>query len=466
MPDDFPTIDLEPKELFANLSEQVVLAKLLVDGDAYDVIAERLNESDFYRSQHRLIYQAIRSLGNKNYAIDVYSVGQRLELTDSLARAGGIEYLTQLSMEISQAMDVDYHVRLIGELALRRKLIKYTQSISQLALTSAHDDVDNVLNKADAELLDLTNANPNQQGSYESLNVILERTVAKLEERYEHGGGYTGVPTGYLDLDKLTDGLQKSDLIIIGALPSRGKTALTLGILNHVAVQLEKPVLFFSMEMPSIAICNRLLSLNCRIGQDTIRSGKLSKEEWSRLTETYKNLEDKPFFVDESPSLSGIELRTRVRRFVREHPDLALVAIDYLQLMALPNSRDENRASLFAELTRTIKILAREIDIPIIVLSQLNRAMSQRTDKRPVLSDLRESGAIEQDADLILFLHREDEGRMLSSKADIFVGKHRNGATKPFALNFVGEYGLFENYAKEAYPTDLPAEMVEAEKSF
>ncbi|MCH9662455.1 MAG: replicative DNA helicase [Gammaproteobacteria bacterium] len=446
------SLELNKGTPYANYSEQVVLARLMTDEDAYDLVADRLRETDFYRSEHKLIYAAISSLGEQNHARDVYAIGQRLDLGGTLAAAGGMSYLADLCTETSEAVDLDYHISTIRQLAIRRQLVVCAGKIMRMASTSADEPIEQMLDRADSELFKLTGQNPTGADSAQPLSALLEHAINALRVRYESGQAFSGLETGYADLDRLTDGLQKSDMVIIAARPSMGKTALALCIANHVATKLALPVLFFSLEMPKEQISNRILSMNARVSQSSLRSGKLSRDEWTSIMQAYENLEECPLYVDDSPALTVSEVRTRVRRFVREHPNAALIAIDYLQLMSSsPGRNDENRSMVLGEITRSLKILAREVRLPVIVLSQLNRATESRTDKKPLLSDLRESGAIEQDADLIMFVHRADQYKTegdRSGETDIVVGKHRNGATLPFKLQFEGEFARFENFVQ------------------
>ena len=443
---------------YATGSEQVVLARLMTDADAYDDVADRLAESDFYRAEHRLIYAAIRSLGEQGQSRDVFAVASRLDLAKTLERAGGMGYLNDLCTEASEIVDLRHHADLIAQLALRRRLMSAADSIARMARETAHEPIDEVIDRADNELFKLSQERLAHRSGAEPLHKLIEPAMAMLKRRYEADRGYSGLETGFVDLDRITDGLQGSDLVILAARPSKGKTAFSLCVANHCARYLGRPTLFFSLEMPKEQLINRLISMNGSIDQAKIRSGDLSEDDWDQLSSACRTLEGCPLYVDDTPALTASDIRTRTRRFVRQHSDCALVVIDYLQLIAMPPTRREyNQNVLLSEVSRSLKVLAREMRIPVMALSQLNRRIETGSgDRLPQLADLRDSGAIEQDADLVMFLHTGANQQPGSDATTVVIGKHRNGETGRIKLHFNAKFTRFENYSFTGEDDDIP----------
>ncbi|HEX7044502.1 MAG TPA: replicative DNA helicase [Burkholderiales bacterium] len=430
-------------------AEQSVLGGLLLDNQRWDAIADRLSVEDFYRREHRLIFSAISALCQENSPADVITVSERLEQTGDLEAAGGLAYIGSLANNTPSAANVPAYADIVRERSILRQLLAAANDISEAAYNPGGRTALEVLDYAEKRIFDISEKRARRRGGYESIAALLTKTVDRIDQLYRTQGTVTGVPTGFTDLDEKTSGLQKSDLIIIAGRPSMGKTTFAMNIAENAAVGHKIPVAVFSMEMPGTQLAMRMMASLGRINSHRIRTGKLDDEDWPRLTSAVSLLSEAPIFIDDTPALTPMELRARARRIKREH-DLGLIIIDYLQLMqAGEGAASENRATEISNITRALKGLAKELDVPIIAMSQLNRSLEQRTDKRPVMSDLRESGAIEQDADVILFIYRDEvynEDSPNKGTAEIIIGKQRNGPIGKIMLTFLGEYTRFENY--------------------
>ncbi len=432
-------------------AEQSLLGGLLLDNTAWDRINGRVYANDFYRRDHRLIFQAVNELVNKNKPIDVLTVADWLKGKNELDDAGGEVYLFELAKNTPTAANITAYADIVHERAVLRQLISASSNIADDAFNPNGRDVRDVLDEAERRIFEIAEHDKTTQGPI-GLPTLLGHTMERIDTLYRSGGAITGTPTGFKDLDNMTSGLQDSDLIIIAGRPSMGKTILGVNIAEQVALQnlkqdVKKPVLMFSLEMPGDAIAMRMLSSLGRINHHKLRTGNLADEDWSRITSNLTLLSETQMFVDDSPSLTPTEIRSRARRIAREHGQLGLIIVDYLQLMRAPGFR-ENRVLEISEISRSLKSLAKELKVPVIALSQLNRSLEQRTDKRPVMSDLRESGAIEQDADLIAFIYRDEVYREDSPDkgiAEIIIGKQRNGPIGKVRLAFMGQYMRFDN---------------------
>jgi len=435
-------------------AEQSVLGGLLLDNQRWDAIADRLSVDDFYRREHRLIFAAISALCQENSPADVITVSERLEQTGDLEAAGGLAYIGSLANNTPSAANVPAYADIVRERSILRQLLAACHDISEAAYNPGGRTALEILDYAEKRIFDISEKRARRRGGYEPIASLLTKTVDRIDQLYRTQGTVTGVPTGFTDLDEKTSGLQKSDLIIIAGRPSMGKTTFAMNIAENAAVGHKIPVAVFSMEMPGTQLAMRMMASLGRINSHRIRTGKLDDEDWPRLTSAVSLLSEAPIFIDDTPALTPMELRARARRIKREH-DLGLIIIDYLQLMqAGEGATSENRATEISNITRALKGLAKELDVPIIAMSQLNRSLEQRTDKRPVMSDLRESGAIEQDADVILFIYRDEvynEDSPNKGTAEIIIGKQRNGPIGKVMLTFLGEYTRFENYISSGF---------------
>lgn len=433
-------------------AEQSVLGGLMLDNRAWDQVADRLHEADFYRYDHRLIFRAMLHLVAQQKPLDMLTVAERLREIRELDNAGGEIYLFELANNIPSVANITAYADIVRERSILRQLIATANDIAGSAFNPQGKNSTELLDAAEQAVFSISEKGIRAGGPV-NLKEILAKTMTRIDQLSQLKGSITGVPTGYHDFDEMTSGLQSSDLVIIAGRPSMGKTTYAMNIAEHVAIKSRLPVLIFSMEMPSEAIVMRLLSSLCKIDQLKIRTGKLVDEDWPRISSTVSMLSDAPLFIDDSPALSPVELRARARRLAKEHGSLGLIVIDYLQLMQVPGN-SENRTAEISEISRALKSLAKELNVPVIALSQLNRSLEQRADRRPVMSDLRESGAIEQDADLIVFIYRDEvynENSPDKGTAEIIIAKQRNGPIGKVRLTFLGQYTCFENFTRGHY---------------
>jgi replicative DNA helicase len=433
-------------------AEQAVLGGLMLDERAWERIADRLREEDFYRRDHRLIFRAIAELSEKNQPCDAVTLGEWFEANGLAEMVGGASYVIQLANATPSAANIVAYADIVREKSILRQLIDAGTEIVGHGYQPEGRSTQEILEAAEQRVFQIAESGARGRKGFVPMRAAVKEAFQILHQRYESKGAVTGLATGFTDLDELTAGLQAADLIIIAARPAMGKTALAVNIAEHAALRSKKAVAIFSMEMSASQLAFRLLASLGRINQQHLRTGDIQEEEWPRLSSAVALLSEAKIFIDDTPALSPAELRARARRLKREH-DLGLIVIDYLQLMQVPGNK-ENRATEISEISRGLKALAKELDIPVIALSQLNRSLEQRTDKRPVMADLRESGAIEQDADLILFIYRDEYYNPESSEkgtAEIIIGKQRNGPTGTIKLTFLGQYTKFENFAAESY---------------
>ncbi|HEX4480482.1 MAG TPA: replicative DNA helicase [Rudaea sp.] len=435
-------------------AEQAVLGGLMLDERAWERIADKLSEEDFYRKDHRLVYRALSELSEKNMPCDAVTLGEWFESNGLAELVGGSSYILQLSNATPSAANIVAYAEIVREKSILRQLIDAGTEITGDGFQPEGRSTQEILESAEQKVFRIAESGARGRKSFVAMRTAVKEAFQILHQRYESKGAVTGLATGFADLDELTAGLQPSDLIIVAARPSMGKTALAVNFAEHAAMKSKKAVAIFSMEMSASQLAFRLISSLGRINQQHLRTGDIQEEEWPRVTSAITMLSDAKIFIDDTPALSPAELRARARRLKREH-DLGLIVIDYLQLMQVPGNK-ENRATEISEISRGLKALAKELNIPVIALSQLNRSLEQRTDKRPVMADLRESGAIEQDADVILFIYRDEYYNPESSDkglAEIIIGKQRNGPTGTTKLTFLGQYTKFENFASESYGT-------------
>ncbi|MCE1184053.1 replicative DNA helicase [Zoogloea sp.] len=431
-------------------AEQSLIGGLLIDNTVWERVGDIVNEVDFYRDDHRRIFRQIAKLIEMGKPADVVTVYESLEKNGEAEHVGGLAYLAEIANSTPSAANVRRYGEIIRERAILRKLVSVGDQIAASALTPSGKDAKTLLDEAEAKVFEIAEAGARTTSGFVPIQPILGQVVDRIQELYDRDAptGITGVATGLTDLDEKTSGLQPSDMIVLAARPGMGKTSLALNMAENVAVECGLPVAIFSMEMPGTQLATRFLSSVGRIDQHKVRNGKLTDEEWQRLTYALGKLHEAPIYIDETPGLNPTDLRARCRRLHRQCGRLGLIVIDYLQLMTSLKESD-NRAAELSEISRSVKSLAKELHVPIIALSQLNRSLEQRPNKRPVMSDLRESGAIEQDADIIMFIYRDDIYNPDSpdkGTAELIMAKHRNGSTGTIRLTFLGEFTRFENY--------------------
>ncbi|MHB1951552.1 MAG: replicative DNA helicase [Acidiferrobacteraceae bacterium] len=431
-------------------AEQSLLGGLLLDSDRFEVIAERVGENDFYRHEHRILFAAIRDLVAANRPADVITVTEHLERAGELEKAGGFAYVGNLANNTPSAANIAAYADIVRELSLARSMIQAANRIAERCYHPERRSASELLDAAEKDILEISDQG-RRGSSVQPLKTLITKAVNRIDELSRSPNAITGLSSGFSDLDDMTSGLQRSDLIIVAGRPSMGKTSLAMNIVENAAVGSKVPVAVFSMEMPGEQLAMRMLASLGRINAHKVRTGRLEDEDWPRLTSAMGMLTDAPIFIDDTPALTPIELRSRARRLKREH-GIGLVVIDYLQLMQ--GAESENRATEVSGITRSLKSLAKELDVPLIAMSQLNRSLEQRPNKRPVMSDLRESGAIEQDADVIFFIYRDEvynEDSPDKGTAEVIIGKQRNGPIGKVRLTFLGEYTRFENYISSGY---------------
>ena len=429
-------------------AEQAVLGAMLLKPEAVTTAAEELSADDFYRETHRLIFEAMMELKERTEPVDLVTLTEQLKKADKLAKIGGIPALSLIANSVPTAANVHYHARIVHEKAQLRSLINAATEIAGAAYESA-DEVEDIMDSAEKRILQV--ASGKRSKDFVPLQDILLDTLEQIDLRYNNKGSITGLPTGFTELDHLTAGLQKSDLILVAARPSMGKTAFTLNIAAHVVLRAKEPVAFFSLEMSKEQLVQRLLCSEGRIDSQRLRVGELEEKEWGDLIDTANRLSAAPLYIDDTPSITVMELRSKARRLKAEH-GLSLIVIDYLQLMQGRASKSgDNRQQEISEISRSLKALARELNVPVIALSQLSRSVESRQVKRPMLSDLRESGSLEQDADIVMFLYREDyydpetENKNIT---EVIIAKHRNGPVDTVDLTFLKQFTKFGNLSR------------------
>ena len=430
-----------------------MLGGLLLENSAYERVADVLTDDDFYRHEHKLIYRAISTLINENRPADIITVQEVLERNDQLSHAGGFEYLLTLAQSTPSAANIRRYAEIVRERSIIRQLAEIGTEIARNAYNPQGKSAEQLLDEAENQVFQIAESTAKSKQGFLEMPDLLQQNIERIDALYQRDNPneVTGIATGFTDLDKMTSGLQAGDLVIVAGRPSMGKTAFAINIAEHVAISGKLPVAVFSMEMGGAQLVMRMLSSVGRLDQSVLKNGSLKDEHWERLNEAVAKLTDAPIFIDETAGLSALELRARARRLARRFNNrLGLIVIDYLQLMS-GSGRSDNRASELGEISRSLKALAKELQVPVIALSQLSRTVEQRTDKRPMMSDLRESGAIEQDADLIMFMFRDEyytkEQSQFKGLAECIIGKHRNGPTGRVFLTFMGQFTRFENAA-------------------
>ena len=435
-------------------AEQSVLGSMMIAPDSWDKVAEIVVEDDFYNRSHRTIFGAIIKLLSNNHSVDTVTVKDTLAQNGQLEEAGGFAYLIELAKNTPSAANVTAYANVIRERAVVRELIGVAHDIADVGYNPEGRNSADILDLAETKVFEIAEKRTGENEGPKDVTTVLTKTVNRLDELVKQGLSITGVSTGYTDLDEKTSGLQRSDLVIVAARPSMGKTTFAMNLCENAMMLQDKPVLVFSLEMPAEQIMMRMLASLSRVNQTHIRTAQLDDEEWARMSGTIKTLKERDnLYIDDSSGLTPMELRTRARKIARDKGGISLIMIDYLQLMRVP-SLSENRTLEIAEISRSLKALAKELEVPVVALSQLNRTLEQRADKRPINSDLRESGSIEQDADLIMFIYRDEvynEASEFKGIAEIIIGKQRNGPIGTSRLTFQGQFSRFDNYAGPAF---------------
>ena len=432
-------------------AEQSLLGGLMLENEAWDRIGDIVSAEDFYRDDHRRIYRHIAKLIAEGKPANVVTVNESIESSEDKDKTGGLAYLGMLTQNTPTAHNIRRYAEIVHERAVMRRLVAVGTEIADSALNPLGKNVGQLLDEAESKVMEIAESGSRGRQGFIAMSQLVTQVMERVDQLYSRDdpSDITGIPTGFDDLDQMTSGLQEGDLIIVAGRPSMGKTAFSLNIGENVALKTGMPVAVFSMEMGGSQLAARMLGSVGRIDQHKLRTGRLSDDDWSRLTTALGTLHDANIHIDETPALNALELRARARRLHRQYGKLGLIIIDYLQLMSA-NTSGENRATEISEISRSLKALAKELSVPVIALSQLNRSLEQRPNKRPVMSDLRESGAIEQDADLILAIYRDEVYNPDSAdkgKAEILILKQRNGPIGHVDVTFLGQYTRFENYA-------------------
>ncbi|MDO6477473.1 replicative DNA helicase [Alteromonas sp. 1_MG-2023] len=435
-------------------AEQAVLGSMLIDRESWDKVAELVTDTDFYNHSHQVIFKVILKLLGESQPVDLITVSEALEHRNELEDAGGFAYLAELAKNTPSSANVTSYAKIVSERAITRELIGVAHEIAEVGYNPEGRDSADILDMAESKVFEIAEKRTGENEGPRDVDSVLDKTIKRLESLIETSKEVTGVTTGFNDLDKKTSGLQPSDLIIVAARPSMGKTTFAMNLCENAMMAETKPVLVFSLEMPSEQIMMRMLASLSRVDQTRIRTAQLDDQEWARVSNTMAMLKDKDnLFIDDSSGLTPMDVRSRARKLARERGGISLIMVDYLQLMRVPSLSD-NRTLEIAEISRSLKALAKELEVPVVALSQLNRSLEQRADKRPVNSDLRESGSIEQDADLIMFIYRDEvyhENSEYKGIAEIIIGKQRNGPIGTSRLTFQGQFSRFDNYAGPAF---------------
>ena len=435
-------------------AEQSLLGALLLDNQAFDKIADLVSGADFYRDDHRRIWRHIAKLIEASRPADMVTVAESIEGSEDKDKTGGPAYLAQLAQSVPTALNIRRYAELVRERSVQRRLAQVATEIAESALAPSGKEVAQLLDEAESKIFQIAESGARKDQGLIGISPVLAKVFERIDHLHsqDNPSDITGVPTGFTDLDQKTAGLQPGDLIIVAGRPSMGKTAFALNIAEYVALHpsVRMPVAIFSMEMSASQLAMRVLSSMAKVDQTRLRTGRLTDEEWGRLTEEIARLNDAQIHVDETAALNALELRARARRMKREYGKLGLVVVDYLQLMSA-SGQGENRATEISEISRSLKALAKELEVPVVALSQLSRAVEARNDRRPMMSDLRESGAIEQDADVILFIYRDEvyhpDKEESKGHAEVIIGKQRNGPIGKIDLTFLGRFTRFANFA-------------------
>jgi len=436
-------------------AEQSVLGGLLLENSAWEKVADILTEHDFYRHDHRLIFRSIAILAEKDEPLDVITLSSWLKDRDELENAGGLAYLGTLAKDTPSAANIKAYADIVREKSVLRQLISIGSEISEDAFNAGERESRELLDEAEKKVFEIAEQG-NRKQDFHNIKDLLKQTLANIDELSKSDSSITGASTGYNDLDDMTSGLQKGDLVIVAGRPSMGKTTFAMNLAEFIAINDKKPVVIFSMEMPAEQIVLRMFASMGRVPLSDIRTGKIREEDWPRIGMAVKAFGESKIFIDDTAALSPTEMRAKARRLQREQGQIGCIVIDYIQLMQ-SGAKSDNRAAEVSEISRSLKALAKELECPVVALSQLNRSLEQRPNKRPIMSDLRESGAIEQDADVIMFIYRDEvynEETAEKGMAEVIIGKQRNGAIGKVRLTFTGKYTRFDNYMPDVYAPD------------
>lgn len=449
------SLKLPPHSLEA---EQSVIGGLLLDNERWDVVSGEVLPTDFYSRAHKIIFEKMAALLSDNHPVDLITLSEYLEQHDLLEEVGGFSYLAELAKNTPSAANIVAYANIVRERALTREMISVANEIADAGFDPQGMSSEDLLDMAESKIFAIAEKRTTENEGPVNVDTVMANTLEKIELLFQSpNNGVTGVTTGFTDLDKKTAGMQPSDLVIVAARPSMGKTTFAMNLCENAAMDQDKPVLIFSLEMPAEQLMMRMLASFSRVDQTKIRTGQLEDEDWARISSSMGILSSKKnIFIDDSSGLTPTDIRSRARRIAREHGGLGMIMVDYLQLMRVPGFKD-NRTLEISEISRSLKALAKELNVPVIALSQLNRSLEQRSDKRPINSDLRESGAIEQDADLIMFIYRDEvynENSEYKGIAEIIIGKQRNGPIGKVRLTFQGQYSRFDNYAGPAFDNE------------
>ncbi|MCY4329550.1 MAG: replicative DNA helicase [Endozoicomonadaceae bacterium] len=432
-------------------AEQVMLGSLMVDNQLWDVVADKLSSEDFYHQAHQKIFVCIASLAQDTQPFDPVTVSEALKNNQLLEACGGDDYLAQLVESIPSLSNAEAYASIVYERAVLRRLIKASQNIIQLAINPEGKSCNDIVESAERTIFQLTEQRNSDSGPV-AIKPLLKSTLNRIDELFNSSNAITGLSSGFKDLDEMTSGLQPADMVVVAARPSMGKTVMGMNLVESAMLNsADKPVVVFSLEMPAEQILMRTLASMGKINQTRVRTGRLEDDDWPKLASAVKRLKEKKLFVDDTPGMSPQAMRSRLRRIVRQHGPLGLVMVDYLQLMQIADYK-EGRINEISEISRSLKSMAKEFNVPMVALSQLNRSLEQRPNKRPVNSDLRESGAIEQDADLILFIYRDEVYNPDTEHkgiAEIIIGKQRNGPIGTVRLAFMGQYARFDDLSAQ-----------------
>jgi len=436
-------------------AEQAVLGGLMLSNSGFDAVASLISDKDFFASDHQLIFQTMRQLNAEQKPLDIITLSEALQNNRQLDQIGGSSYLVELSNNTPSSANINAYAQIVLERSIIRQLITAASDIVKKGYNPLGWDSNKLLAEAEKRLVAIIESRPNQ-GGFLSVNELLKEVVERIDQLFNSDADITGLSTGFADLDEKTSGWQPSDLVIVAGRPSMGKTSFAMNMAEHAVLHQEKPVLVFSMEMPASQLIMRMMSSLGKIDQTKLRAGNLSEDDWPRLSSAASRLKDRPLFIDDTPGITPMELRNRVRQVTREHGEPGMILVDYLQLMS-GSVATENRTNEISQISRELKNIAREFNCPVIALSQLSRNLENRPNKRPINSDLRESGAIEQDADVVVFIYRDEvynEESPDKGVAEIIIGKQRNGPIGTCKLTFLGKYTRFENLARDYFAQD------------
>ncbi|KAF1052824.1 MAG: Replicative DNA helicase [Stenotrophomonas maltophilia] len=428
----------------------------MLDNNAWERVLDAVSDGDFYRHDHRLIFRAIFKLAERNQPFDVVTLSEQLDKEGQLSQVGGLAYLAELAKNTPSVANIKAYAQIIRERSTLRQLIGISNDIADSAFNPQGRNAEEVLDEAERKIFEIAEARPKTGGPI-GIGDILVKTIDRIDTLFNTNEAFTGISTGFTDLDEKTSGLQPADLVIVAGRPSMGKTTFAMNLVENAVLRTDKVVLVYSLEMPADSIVMRMLSSLGRIDQAKVRAGRLEDDDWPRLTSAVNLLNERKLFIDDTAGISPSEMRARTRRLAREHGEIAMIMVDYLQLMQIPGSSGDNRTNEISEISRSLKALAKEFNCPVVALSQLNRSLEQRPNKRPVNSDLRESGAIEQDADVIMFVYRDEvyhPETEFKGVAEIIIGKQRNGPIGTVRLAFLGRFTRFENLAPGMYNFD------------